>query len=755
MAKVPQGCPWEVFLAYAQAEWRIYRSETNALRALRIAYLRYRLHVHFLVAYVDFLVGIGRLDAARELFRISVCTLQREKGTGSALLWRKWIRLELRYGDMSTLQGVIHLRAQQRAQLSLDDASLLQSSVELDGAPLGASGAGLPSGEAASRHRAEMAVLCNRNSVAHAEGGGKEKGADATTVEKDDVARAKVAVRKRQFMGGDGLNEIADCYHMLGHLAPRSSLLRSFFADAEEAEPTAEEALAAVFGEADMERDGVDDGDEAETQREAERRGGGRRRGARHGKPRKGESEDPDAKALTASGVLPAQDPHGKVETETRMGDGAASAGGGSPTAGTGAGYASKLLAETAKRKFAETAAAALPEKEDAEAGPVEPPQALCDLIALLPKNDMRNFVDADLVDYTMVALAGLELPEVPESERVPIQVKDLLALRHSQLQCFRAMQIQQQAIAAVQKSPKAPVASGPGAEASCAGAAADEEQDAESRTGPSPSPFPDRRSSSQPRSFFGHRRRAEGTRDGRGRSRASADVLSSALSDISSGDDEAPTPPDLEFYGGASGELAEQAYLHPIVHPPGQAVGAGGPAPWPATLAHAASGLPPPARYGGARQPQVAGVRALQAAGAYPVPHQHLLYPGQEFLVAPGSIHVRSAVGREAFVPGAIGPVFPSAAGGSVPPGWVVPGGPPPGSLHDPHLAAGVIPGAVPFAHLYPQMHPVPNPMAAVALGAPRHDVPPGWPAAPSFLGGLFGGAPLPKATRRRVEPE
>ncbi|RQX74778.1 suppressor of forked protein SUF [Toxoplasma gondii CAST] len=736
IAKFPQGCPWEVCLAYAQAEWCIYRSEANALRALRIAYQRYRLHVHFLLAYVDFLVNIGRLDAARELLRISVCALQREQGTGSALLWRKWIRLELRYGDAASLQGVIYLRAQQRAQLPLDDASLLQSAAELEGGPLDSSGASALT-DAEGRHRAETAVLCNRNSVAHAEG--KDKATDGATVEKDDLARAKLAVRKRQFMGGDGLNEIADCYHLLGRLAPRSSLLRSFFADAEEAEQTAEDAF-----DEDMERE--EDGEEGEFHREAERgRSGGRRRGPRLGKHRKGEGGDRDSRA-TAAGVCTEQEPQGKVEAEARMGEIAAAVA--STAVATGAGYTSKQLSETAKRKFPETAAMVAPDKEDAEASagpPVDPPKAICDLLALLPKNDMRNFVDADLVEYTMMALAGLELPEVPESERVPIPVKDLLALRHSQLQCFRAMQIQQHALAASPQRQKVPGGSGSGAEAASAGPAADEEQDAESRSGPSPSPFPDRRSSSQPRSFFGHRRRGEASRDGRGRPRAS-EVLSSALSDISSGDDEAPIPPDLEFFASAPGELGEPGYLHPHLHAPGEAA-AGGPAPWPATLAHAA----PPPRAGGIRQPHAVGARAL-AAGAYPVPQQ-LVYPGQEFVVAPGgAIHARSALGREAFVPGAVGPpLFPSAAGG-VPTAWVFPGGPPPASL-DPHLA-GIMPGAVPYGHVYPQMHPLPTPMAAT-LGAPRHDVPLGWHAAPGFLGGLFGGGPLPKATRRRLEAE
>lgn len=36
---------------------------------------------------------------ARELLRQSVLTLHAELGTGSRLLWKKWIRLEARYGD--------------------------------------------------------------------------------------------------------------------------------------------------------------------------------------------------------------------------------------------------------------------------------------------------------------------------------------------------------------------------------------------------------------------------------------------------------------------------------------------------------------------------------------------------------------------------------------------------------------------------------------------------------------------------------
>lgn len=53
--------------------------------------------------------------------------------------------------------------------------------------------------------------------------------------------------------------------------------------------------------------------------------------------------------------------------------------------------------------------------------------------------------VDGDLVDYTMTTVAGLELPDVPEQDREPLPVKELVALRQSQLQCFRAIQLYQQ----------------------------------------------------------------------------------------------------------------------------------------------------------------------------------------------------------------------------------------------------------------------------------------------------------------------
>lgn len=53
--------------------------------------------------------------------------------------------------------------------------------------------------------------------------------------------------------------------------------------------------------------------------------------------------------------------------------------------------------------------------------------------------------VDGDLVDYTMTVVSGLELPDVPEQDREPLPVKELVALRQTQLQCFRAMQLHQQ----------------------------------------------------------------------------------------------------------------------------------------------------------------------------------------------------------------------------------------------------------------------------------------------------------------------
>ncbi|PFH33092.1 hypothetical protein BESB_082910 [Besnoitia besnoiti] len=733
IAKLQQDCPWEVFLAYAEAEWRIYRSEANALRALRIAFPRFRLHPHFIVAYVDFLVSISRLDAARELFRVSVYTLQRERGTGSSLLWRKWIRLELRYGDMATLQAVIDLRAQQRAQLPLEDPSLLESQ-----AGLGVSAAALDAPDAAIRERAEVAVLCSRNALARS-GGGRDK-ADAGGVEREDLARAKVAVRRRQFMGGDSLNEIADCYQMMGHLAPRSSLLRLFLAEVEDAD--AEDVFAAVLGEDDEGRGEAcfEDTEDDECRRDGERSQATRRKTARSGKARKDGA---------ASGRAP-QEQHGKTDLEgVAEPSGSPEASGGA----SGAGYASKLLAETAKRKFAEMA----PEKPEAEAfdgPPVDPPKALCDLIALLPKNDMRNFVDADLVEYTMAALNGLGLPEVPESERVPIPVKDLLALRHTQLQCFRAMQIQQQQQqAALQRGPKLSSGSGSGTDGPGAGPTAEEEQDSDSRGGPSPSPFPDRRSSSRPRPLFGERRRGEAGPDGRGGPpRRSGDILSAALSDISSGDDEDPHAADLELFEGAAEGLVPPAYLHqfhPHLHPPGHAPVAGGPAtPW--AVAHAAGGLLPPAAAGAPPPHVAAGVRAAAGGSAYPLPHQQLVYPAQEVFVgpAPGALPARGVPGGEAVVAGALGPpVFP--VGGAVPHGWMLPGGPPPAALHGPPL--GALPAAVPYGHVYPHMHPLPGP---AALG-PRIDVPPGWPAVPGFLGGLFGGAGLPKATRRRAEAE
>ncbi|CDJ39433.1 hypothetical protein, conserved [Eimeria tenella] len=63
------------------------------------------------------------IDGARELLRQSVMTLQSEMCSGSRLLWKKWIRLEQKYGDKSSLRTVVELRALQRLGLGPEAAA--------------------------------------------------------------------------------------------------------------------------------------------------------------------------------------------------------------------------------------------------------------------------------------------------------------------------------------------------------------------------------------------------------------------------------------------------------------------------------------------------------------------------------------------------------------------------------------------------------------------------------------------------------
>ena len=46
---------------------------------------------------------------------------------------------------------------------------------------------------------------------------------------------------------------------------------------------------------------------------------------------------------------------------------------------------------------------------------------------------------DPDVVDYLLATLQATHLPPMPPTEHRPLVVKDLLALRHSQLHCLQA----------------------------------------------------------------------------------------------------------------------------------------------------------------------------------------------------------------------------------------------------------------------------------------------------------------------------
>ena len=46
---------------------------------------------------------------------------------------------------------------------------------------------------------------------------------------------------------------------------------------------------------------------------------------------------------------------------------------------------------------------------------------------------------DPDMVDYLMATLQSTKLPPLPPMQHRPLVVKDLLALRHSQLHCLQA----------------------------------------------------------------------------------------------------------------------------------------------------------------------------------------------------------------------------------------------------------------------------------------------------------------------------
>ncbi|KAL8273919.1 hypothetical protein Esti_002242 [Eimeria stiedai] len=380
-------CSWEVFVAHAETEWKLCRSEQHALAALRKGAAKFRTQPQFIAAYADLLLDMGRLEGARELLRQSVLTLQSELGTGSRLLWKKWIRLESRFGDQTSLRSVIELRAMQRLSMGLDLGICAIGREGRDSFSLQAEG-----GESSPAALLEQEVLCN---LPH-----RSKASD---VGPKDLAQAKFNIRRRQFMGGDSLQDLCEVYTVRG-VAPRTSTPEVF-------------SLAQKGGD-----DGLFDGE-----------GGGAKQGVSPEKERdEGDLEEEapatgttaQASAQWAMIVRPDLDSmaafHPEFSTlyqpdylqQQQQQPAAAAAGGDSSFMGSVTAREMPMFA---------------------------PPKILCDIVALLPKPNGKLAADPDMVDYLLATLQATQLPPLPPVQHRPLVVKDLLALRHSQLHYLQA----------------------------------------------------------------------------------------------------------------------------------------------------------------------------------------------------------------------------------------------------------------------------------------------------------------------------
>ncbi|KAL8450336.1 hypothetical protein Emag_003182 [Eimeria magna] len=379
-------CGWEVFVAHAETEWKLCRSEQHALAALRKGAAKFKTQTQFIAAYADLLLDMGRLEGARELLRQSVLTLQSELGTGSRLLWKKWIRLESRFGDQTSLRSVIELRAMQRLSLGLDEAVC---SIGREGKDSAFQGEGADSSPAALL---EQEVLCN---LPH-----RSKASD---VGPKDLAQAKFNIRRRQFMGGDSLQDLCEVYTVRG-MAPRTFIPEAF-------------ALSQK-GEADLVC-GVE--------------GGSVKQGLSSVKEREEddfEEEAPPAGATAKASaqwamiVRPDLDSMAAFHPEF-----------------------STLYQPDSLQQQQQPAAAAAAAGDNSFIGTVAardlpmfaPPKILCDIVALLPKPNGKLAADPAMVDYLLATLQATQLPPLPPVQHKPLVVKDLLALRHSQLHCLQA----------------------------------------------------------------------------------------------------------------------------------------------------------------------------------------------------------------------------------------------------------------------------------------------------------------------------
>ncbi|XP_026193992.1 uncharacterized protein LOC34617775 [Cyclospora cayetanensis] len=366
-----EGCSWQVFIGQARTEWRLTGSETHALGALRKGALRYRAHPQFVAAYADMLLDMKRLDGARELLRQSVLTLQAELGTGSRLLWKKWIRLEAQYGDASSLRAVVELRAMQRLNTDLDLGIMgFERREEQSG-----------EGEAASPAAIiEQETLCN---LPHKRGAGE--------MEPREIACAKLNIRKRQFMGGDSLQDLYELYTTCD-MAPKTSMLEAL-GSPEDTE--AERLLGAEGGKGRV--------------------------------PAKDEEDDIEEEAPAARKAAQTAAQYAMIAR---------------PDIDSMAAFHPELsiLYHPDSVQQAPHGAANSMEAQAAREIPIfAPPKILCDIVALLPKANGKLSADPDMVDYLMATLQATRLPSFFPMEHRPLVVKDLLALRHSQLHCLQA----------------------------------------------------------------------------------------------------------------------------------------------------------------------------------------------------------------------------------------------------------------------------------------------------------------------------
>ncbi|CDI82628.1 hypothetical protein, conserved [Eimeria acervulina] len=424
-------CSWEVFAAQAAAEWSVCGSRMHAIGALKKGALRYQTHPQFVAAYADMLLQMGLLDGARELLRRSVLTLHSELGGGSRLLWQKWIRLEDSYGDASSLRAVLELRTLQRLNLTPELATtggdILEEQQEEGPDPAAAAAA-------AGEHAAAAAQL----TVSSA-------GADANP---KASAYSKLKIRRRQFMGGDSMQDILELYTVFGAY-PATSIEVQQRAEGigRSAAPAAAAAAASSSGGSSV----------AAAAAAAEQDKG-------LGISSRDLEIDPEEEEMRSSGS--------KTTSAAAAAAAAAAAHIARPDLDSLAAFHPELsaiyhpmfLQQQQQQQHAAAATRSAADAAAATAVPMfAPPKFLCDLLALLPRPSGKSTADPNLVDYLITTLQETQLPLLPQGQHRPLVVKDLLALRHSQLQCLHAMRHQKE---------------GPGEEAESSGALSDGERE-------------------------------------------------------------------------------------------------------------------------------------------------------------------------------------------------------------------------------------------------------------------------------------